>query len=267
MNDGVYTVSEKELIEEILNENTHRTWLAMFEDDTGMNISLQLDGLILNKRKFVIYFQGRSWHIKKCRDEETCLNINLANYAMVKGWPVTIEQYNFATTPEIIQRQPEIRIFDRDNNICRRFRFQFMDIVENITTHRFLVPSGPLIEEPIQNRGGRRYSGALDDCVGFATGRFQNIFEREDNIMITNNINDITIRTNGKLIIDADGISFERAYSDTKDEIISTAQMIDIYGTDIARRIWNYIDKPAKSTAEMIVKEQIKKILIEGDEE
>lgn len=257
--DNRVTVEDIRVIEAKLNDNPPYTWSLMFDDDTGMPMSLQIDGLIINKRKFVIYYKNGVWHAIKCRDEETCLNINLANYAMVKGWRVEVEQFHMFTTADYTLRQPEVRIFDRHGMLCRNFRFIYMDIITNVNGTNFIIPSGPIIEHPIENE-------TLNNCTAFATGRFNRIERENERMVVMNNINDLIIESSGRLYIDTDGISFESAYSNKREEIASTAQMIELYGNDSVRKIWNYINTPATSAIEGLVKEQMKKILTEGDD-
>ena len=273
-NNLFITEHQIEFAENILNANPYETWEKMFYDRNGMDVTLSVRGIAINKNKFVIVNidQVSGWKIIPCCNEEDCLNINILNHAIICGRHFSIyERYG--------EIRPVVRIYDDNGNCIREFPFVNMEIIDT-PRGKFCIPKPPLatintvrifnntcIRGHFDPTGERGVPGNDPGYIsGYATGRFRDL-EMESNIMFTNNLNDKTIRYDGELIIDTDGIRYKKMFTNSYETIATTEDMLKIYGNDAMRKLWNYVNSPVKSIAEAVIKNQIKKILLEGDEE
>lgn len=281
-NNLFITEHQIEFAENILNANPYETWEKMFYDRNGMDITLSVQGIAINKYKFVIVNVDLGWKIIPCCNEEDCLNINILNHAIICGRHLSIdERYG--------EIRPVARIYDDNGNCIREFPFVNMEIIDS-PRGKFCIPIPPLatintirifnhntfIRGYFDPTGIRGVSGndpghidTVDIDIGYvsayATGRFRNL-RTEDDFMFTNNLNNKIITNDGKLIIDTNGIKYEDLRGNNVETIATTEDMLKIYGNDVIRKLWNYVNSPVQSMAEAVIKNQIKKILLEGDE-
>lgn len=274
-NNLFITEHQIEYAENILNANPYETWEKMFYDRNGMDITLSVRGISINKYKFVIVNidQVLGWKVIPCCNEEDCLNINILNHAIVCGRHFSIdERYG--------EIRPVVRIYDDNDNCIREFPFVNMEIIDT-PRGKFCIPMPPLatintarifnnntfIRGHFDPIGARGVPGDDPGYVsGYTTGRFRDL-GRGNEFMFMNNLNDKIITHDGKLIIDTDGIKYESLYNDSQEVIATTEDMLKIYGNDAMRKLWNYVNSPVQSMAEAVIKNQIKKILLKGDED
>lgn len=228
-----------DFIEFHFNQNKYLVLQQMFQG--SYRPTVQVEGIVVDKSEYVIVLENDEWRVYPVHNPELCTNINIANWWMATHRRVQIIR------DLIHDNWGYIVLYDDDHRCVKRFSLYQID-VRNGNNNCYLVPLGVNIGEREIHHGPEMPR------------------ERGNIIMITNNINDFNITTSGELIIDTDGIIFKEASGRKWNRIASTKDMIDIYGNESIRRLWNYINSPSENISETFVKEQIKKILIEGGE-
>lgn len=228
-----------DFIEFHFNQNKYLVLQQMFQGNYRSTV--QVEGIVVDKSEYVIVLEHDEWKVYPVNNPELCTNINIANWWMAMHKEVDIAR---GLTND---RWGYIVLYDDEGRCVKQFSLYQIDIRSG-DNNPYLVPLGVNI-------------GERETYHGPEMPR-----ERGNIIMITNNINDFNITTSGELIIDTDGIIFKEASGRKWNRIASTKDMIDIYGNESIRRLWNYINSPSENISETFVKEQIKKILIEGGE-
>lgn len=228
-----------DFIEFHFNQNKYLVLQQMFQG--SYRPTVQAEGIVVDKSEYVIVLENDEWKVYPLNNPELCTNINIANWWMATHRRVQIIR------DLIHDNWGYIVLYDDDHRCVKQFSLYQID-VRNGSNNCYLVPLGVNIEEREIHRGPEMPR------------------ERGNIIMITNNINDFNITTSGELIIDTDGIIFKEAGGRKWNRIATTKDMINIYGNESIRRLWNYINSPSENISETFVKEQIKKILTEGGE-
>ena len=203
--------------------------------------TVQVEGIVVDKSEYVIVLENDEWKVYPVHNPELCTNINIANWWMAMHKELDIVR-GLAH-----DRWGYIVLYDDDGRCVKQFSLYQIDIRSG-DNNPYLVPLGVNIGEREIHSGPEMPR------------------ERGNIIMITNNIKDFNITTSGELIIETDGIIFKKASGRKWKRKTSTKDMIDNYGNESIRRLWNYINSPSENISETFVKEQIKKILIEGGE-
>lgn len=228
-----------DFIEFHFNQNKYLVLQQMFQGEYRHIV--QVEGIVVDKSEYVIVLENDEWKVYPMTNPDMCTDINIAN------WWIAMHRDVQVTRNMIEGDWGFIGLYDETGRCVKHFPLYQIDIRHGENNY-YLVPLGM----NIGNRGMH--------CDPGMPG------ERGDIPMITNNLNDFRITSSGKLVIDADGIKFEEAYGHKWNKIASTEDMINIYGNDAVRRIWNYVNSPSQNMGEIFIKEQIKKILLKDGE-
>lgn len=228
-----------DFIEFHLNQNKYSVLQQMFQGE--YRYIVRADNIVVDKSKYVIVLENNEWKVYPMRNSNMCTNINIAN------WWIAMHKDAQITRNMMEGDWGFIILYDEEGRRVEHFSLYQIDIRYGENNY-YLVPLSMYIGEE------ETYHS------------FEILREGRDTLMITNNLNDFKITSSGNLIIDTDGIKFEEAYGHKWNKIVSMEDMINIYGNDAVRRIWNYVNSPSKNISETFIKEQIKKILLEDGE-